>query len=259
MTKKEETFFEFAAEVGLTKHLGGIGATDKLIKLCHIGPESYLLDVGCGVGQTACYIAKKTGCRVMGVDIVPKMVSRSQERAKKEKLTHLVSFKTADAQDLPFADGTFDAVITESVTAFPEDKQKAVNEYARVTRPGGFIGLNESTWLQMPPPPEMITWVQRDIGHQVQPLPADAWSALMENAGLKDVTSFITQIDTAEESKGIAARYGIGGILRVLMRTFGLYRRNENYRAFVKEVRQTGIIPDNFSEYFGYGIYIGRK
>jgi arsenite methyltransferase len=149
-------FFDFAAEVGLTKHMGGTEATDKLIELCQISKDSYILDVGCGVGATACYVAENVGCRIMGVDILEKMVEKSIERSKRHKLTQWVNFRQADAQALPFEDNLFDAVITESVTAFPEDKQKAVNEYARVTKPGGYIGLNESTWLKIPPPPEMI-------------------------------------------------------------------------------------------------------
>ena len=51
-------FFDFAAKVGLTKHIGGIAATEVLIDLCHIGKDSYILDVGCGVGATPCFIAK---------------------------------------------------------------------------------------------------------------------------------------------------------------------------------------------------------
>lgn len=42
-------------------------------------------------------------------------------------------------------------VVCESVTAFPEDKRKAVSEYVRITKPGGHIGLNETTWLKTPP------------------------------------------------------------------------------------------------------------
>jgi arsenite methyltransferase len=89
-------------------------------------------------------IAKKVGCRVIGVDIKEKMIEQSKKRAYHQKVTDRVEFKVADAQDLPFNDGMFNAVITESVTAFPTDKQKAVNEYARVTKSGGFVGLNEA-------------------------------------------------------------------------------------------------------------------
>ena len=136
--KNQPSFFDFAAEVGLTKHIGGLEATEALIELCHIGKGSYVLDVGCGVGATPCYLAKRYDCRVVGVDISARMVERSRERAEREKVADVVEFRVADAQDLPFDDDLFDAVITESVTAFPEDKQKAVDEYARVTKPGGF-------------------------------------------------------------------------------------------------------------------------
>ena len=96
------------------------------------------------------------------MDIRPAMVERSRERARREGLEGRVSFVVADAQALPFEDGPFDAVITESVTAFPADKQKAVREYARVARPGGYVGLNESTWLRpSPPPAEEVTRRER--------------------------------------------------------------------------------------------------
>lgn len=51
---QEESFFDFAAEVGFTKHLGGVEASDELARLCQIGPLSHVLDVGCGAGVTAC-------------------------------------------------------------------------------------------------------------------------------------------------------------------------------------------------------------
>ena len=82
--ESEQTIFDYQAEVGLTKHLGGVGATETLIELCHIGEGKYVLDVGCGVGATPCFIAKRCGCRVVGVDISERMVERSKERARRE-------------------------------------------------------------------------------------------------------------------------------------------------------------------------------
>jgi arsenite methyltransferase len=257
--ENQQTFFDFAAEVGLTKHFGGLEGTEELAGLCHIGEGAYVLDVGCGAGVTPCFLAQRYGCRVVGVDIRAKMVERSEERARREAVADRVEFRVADAQDLPFEDGLFDAVITESVTCFPEDKQRAVNEYVRVTRPGGYVGLAESTWLKVPPPPELVAWASQDIGACVQPLTAEEWVGLLENAGLVNITVRSHPVDVKNEAKLLLRRYGYGGMIGTALRTLVMYTRNPAYRAFVKDVREGGIVPENLDEYFGYGMYVGRK
>jgi ubiquinone/menaquinone biosynthesis C-methylase UbiE len=255
----EQDFFDFAAYVGLTKHLGGVAATDDLVELCHIGEGSYVLDVGCGVGVTPCYIARRYDCSVMGVDIKVSMIDKCKERASRENVTDKVDFRVADAQDLPFDDELFDAVITESVTAFPEDKQRAVKEYARVTKPGGYVGLNEGTWMKVPVPPEVVAWASQDLGAHVKPLTSAEWVGLLDVAGLREIVARTYEIDAKVEARGILRRYGWGGMLRVLRRMVSLYARNPDYRRFVRGVRQEGIAPENLDEYFGYGAYVGRK
>jgi ubiquinone/menaquinone biosynthesis C-methylase UbiE len=257
--EQKQTFFDFAAEVGLTKHLGGVRATEDLVELCHIGQGQTILDVGCGAGVTPCYLAKSHGCRVVGVDILEGMIDRSRERARKQKLADRLEFRVADAQELPFEDNLFDAVITESVTAFPQDKQRAVKEYARVTKLGGHVGLNESTWLKVPPPPEVVAWASQDLGANVNPLTPDEWIELLEGAGLTEILVRIQAIDTQDEAKGIVRRYGFAGMLGILWRMLRLYVRNPAYRRFVKEVGKEGITPRDLDQYFGYGIYVGRK
>jgi ubiquinone/menaquinone biosynthesis C-methylase UbiE len=257
--KNQQTFFDFAAEVGLTKHFGGLEGTQKLVELCHIRADDYILDVGCGAGVTPCFLAKHFGCRVMGMDIRARMVERSEERAKREAVADRVEFRVADAQDLPFEDELFDIVITESVTSFPEDKQRAVDEYARVTRSGGYVGLAESTWLKVPPPPELVAWVSQDVGACVQPLTADEWKSLLDKAGLQDIKSQILPVDAKREAKLLFNRYGYSGMIGNMLRALRLYLRNPAYRDFVRSVRQGGIVPDNLSDYFGYGMYVGKK
>jgi arsenite methyltransferase len=254
-----EHFFDFAAEVGLTKHLGGAGATEELVALCHIDAGSYVLDVGCGAGVTPCALVKRHGCRVMGVDISPQMIERSRERAGRERVADRVEFRVGDAQQLPFEDDLFDAVITESVTAFPADKAGAVAEYARVTRPGGYVGLNESTWRKVPPPPEVVAWAGQDLGASVKPLTSEEWAGLLQGAGLEEITVRTCAITARSEGRGILQRYGWSGMLRVLGRMLALYARDPAYRRFVKEVRGKGVMPENLEEYFGYGLYVGRK
>jgi arsenite methyltransferase len=257
--EEEQHFFDFAAEVSFTKHLGGVAATDEMAELCHINAGSYVLDVGCGAGATPCYLAQTVGCRVVGVDIVERMIERCRERAQREGVAHRVEFRVADAQDLPFEDGLFDAVITESVSAFPEDKQRAVDEYTRVTKPGGYVGLNEATWRKVPPPPDVVAWAGQDLGSSVNPLTADEWTGLLEGAGLSEIVVRTYEVDTGKEAKAMMQRYGWGGMLGIWGRILLLYARNPAYRAFLKKVRQVGVAPKNLEEYFGYGLYVGKK
>ena len=257
--ENRDTIFKYAAKAGLTKHVGGLESTEELVRLCRIGSGSRVLDVGCGVGATPCYLVKAHGCRVVGVDISPAMIERSRERASKQGLGDRVEFRAADAQDLPFPDGVFDVVITESVTAFPPDKGKAVGEYVRVLKPGGYLGLAEITWLKMPPPPELVDWASRDESENAMPLSVDAWVDLLKDAGLQDVVANPRQVDLRDSALNLVRRYGVGEFLSIMGRIIKMLATDPDYRAFAKRVKQQGILPKSAREYFGFGIYVGRK
>jgi hypothetical protein len=77
--------------------------------------------------------------------------------------------------------------------------------------------------------------------------------------GLSEVTVKIYPVDTQVEAQGILQRYGLAGMLRVMGRMLLLYARSPAYREFVKGVRQGGLMPANLAEYFGYGLFVGRK
>jgi arsenite methyltransferase len=142
----------FRSKWGSQNIWGGLKTTKELADLCQIDEDNYVLVVGCGNGVSACKIAKIYGCKIVGIDIYEGMVETSCKRAEKEGLSDRVEFRVADAQDLPFSDNVFDAVISESVTSFPEDKLKAISEYVKVVKKGGYIGLNEVTWMDVPTP-----------------------------------------------------------------------------------------------------------
>ncbi|MBC8248412.1 MAG: methyltransferase domain-containing protein [Anaerolineales bacterium] len=251
-----KSIFDIQAEVGLTKQIGGLKATEELVELCHIGRGKYVLDVGCGVGLTACYLAKTYGCRVVGVDIREKMIDWSNERARKEGVEDRVEFRVADAQDLPFEDDLFDVVICESVVALVQDKQRVVNELARVTKPGGYVGLNESTWIKTPVPTEWVELLASDLSDRGQTLTSDGWVGLLEGAGLGDIVARIHETDARSESSNFLRRYGLGELLRISSRSLSRYLRSPAYRKIAKEAAN---VPKNLLEYMGYGIYVGRK
>jgi ubiquinone/menaquinone biosynthesis C-methylase UbiE len=247
-------YFEFIANIGITKHPGSMAATRKLIKLCHIEGEKYVLDVGCGVGATPVYLAKSTGCRVVGVDLLEKMVEQSRARVKAEGLGDRVEFKVADARELPFEDDLFDAVISESVNVFFDDKQVALNEYARVTKPGGYVGLAEIAWLTSPKP-EMEESL-KEMAY-IMALEADDWKALLVGAGLKNVVGEAEQIDLSRESKGRLERYGWWQAAKGGLKALGLSITDRRSRTFMKQ--GMGAVSREMLEVMGNGVFVGQK
>lgn len=254
ISEPDLSYFGLQAYVGTTKHMGGLETTKELIELCHVNEDSYVLDVGCGVGATACYLAKKHGCKVLGVDIHEAMIARANERAEGEGVEGHVEFRVADAQDLPFEDAHFDVVIGESVATFIEDKQKVASECARVTRPGGYVGLNEELWLETPPA-QMVEHVRHiwDIKPDIPTL--EGWMGLLEGAGLRDIVVRTYEFDTRRESTQVQ-RYRFQDMWRMFYRTLFLYIKNPAFRKYMAERRY---LPKNIFEYLGHAIFVGRR
>ena len=98
---------------------------------------------------------------MIGVDLSERMVEWARAQASREGLESRVEFRVADAQNLLFEDDRFDAVISESVLVFVPDREKAIHEYLRVSKPGGYISLNESTWLKTPVPEDVVRFLSQ--------------------------------------------------------------------------------------------------
>jgi len=259
VSEQELAYLELQADMGVTKHMGGLKATEELIELCYIGKGKYVLDVGCGIGTTACYLAKRYGCRVVGVDISEKMIDWSKKRAKIEGVDDRVKFMVADAQNLPFEDALFDVVICESVNAFIEDKQRAVSEYVRVTKPGGYVGLNEATWIKAQPPTGFVEYFSSTV-EKVEFLASDGWEELLESSGLKDIVVRTYKVSALGELIDRVKLLGFKRILGAWYRLLSVYVVDSAYRRYTKKlIKESLNMPKGILEYWGYGIYVGRK
>jgi SAM-dependent methyltransferase len=247
-------YFEFIANLGYTKHIGSMQATRELVELCRIRDGGYVLDVGCGVGATPVYLAKTLDCRVVGVDLLEKMVEQSRSRAKAEGVEDRLEFRVADARKLPFEEDHFDAVISESVNVFFEDKNQAMREYIRVVKPGGYVGMTEMTWLK-PPSPKLEDTFKNMV--YAQTLEVSGWKDLMEQAGLMDVVGSAHRIDIPLEGKGRFERYGGWGIMKAMLKMFVLVFSDRRSRQFMKD--GTGAVSKDLMDVMGYGVYAGRK
>ena len=253
------SYFELQATWGITKHFGGTQATDTLAALCQIDRGASVLDVGCGTGMTPCYLAETLGCRVVGVDIAERMIAWARRRAQRACVDDRVSFAVADAQCLPFADGSFDAVICESVTAFVPAKPRAVREYARVVRPGGYVGLAEGVWLR-PPPADLTAYLARGMGGADFRAP-DGWSALLAGAGLTDLVAQRCAISAGMQWKSELRRMERDDLQAYLQawKTLGsLLVTSPPFRRYVRALWPPPSALHLF-DYLGYGVFVGRK
>ena len=253
-------YFGFLADMGVTKHHGSLNATRELIELCHIAETKYVLDVGCGVGATPVYLAREYGCRVVGIDITPKMIERSLSRAEREGLSALIELRVADARALPYEDDTFDAVICESVVVFLEDKQRALDEFTRVTRPGGYVGVTEVTLLQPTLDAEFLAYLASVAGFTGEMLCAEEWAGHLRAAGLDDIIARAHPLDVRQEAKGRFERYDIRDIFGSLFRLPGMFFGDPSAKAFLKQTF-SGVkhLTKETLKYYGYGVYVGKK
>jgi ubiquinone/menaquinone biosynthesis C-methylase UbiE len=250
----EHPYFELQAFMGTTKHLGGMTSTKELIALCAIGPGTKVLDVGCGAGATPSYLAKELGARVTAVDLSPRMIALATERAERDGLSGQIEFRVADVRELPFDAGQFDAVMTESVLTFLDDKPQALAECARVARPGGAVGLNEETWLQEPTL-QVARAVAETWDIQAAILSSEQWQNLLHQAGLEDLQSKVLALK-AERDATQLQRYHLSDMWRMLTRSVRMYLSSAAFRQYMRE---RGRLPKDVFKYLGYGLYVGRK
>ena len=253
-------YFGFLADMGITKHLGSHKVTMELVDLCHIAAGTYVLDVGCGVGATPSFLAREAGCRVVGVDVTPKMIERAQARIESEGVADRVELRVADARLLPFEDNTFDAVICESVLVFLDDKQRALDEFVRVTRPGGHVGVTEVTLLKPTDDLEFLGYMARVAGVRGETLLADAWAQYLHDASLEDIVARAHALDMREEAQGRLRRYPGRHMLAALSRLPRMWFGDAEAKAFLKETLGgvKHVRAETFA-YLGYGAYAGRK
>ena len=128
-----------------------------------------VLDVAAGNGNVALAAARRW-CEVTATDYVPALLEQARERAAGERLP--MTFREADAENLPFADASFDAVVSTFGVMFVADHDRAARELVRVCRPGGKIGM--ANWT----PEGFIGQLFKAIGKHVPPPPGARSPAL---------------------------------------------------------------------------------
>lgn len=124
-------------------HVGGRESTLALARLANLRRVSRILDVGSGLGGPARLLASQFECDVVGVGLTAEYCHAASELTRTVGLDSRVSFRTADALDLPFEDGAFDVVWSQHCSMNIEDKQLLYREMRRVLRARGVLAIHE--------------------------------------------------------------------------------------------------------------------
>ncbi|HTO45137.1 MAG TPA: methyltransferase domain-containing protein [Burkholderiales bacterium] len=138
-------------------HIRGREATIELAARASLRRGLRVLDVGCGLGGSARYLAAQHGCEVVGIDLTREYVDTASALAAMVGLERMVEFRQASALELPFEGDSFDVVWTEHVQMNIADKQAFYAEIGRVLVPRGrllfhdiFRGEGGPLWFPVP-------------------------------------------------------------------------------------------------------------
>jgi phosphoethanolamine N-methyltransferase len=119
----------------VAKMLSGIGTRGKRI-----------LDIGCGIGGPAFEMARNHGATVVGIDLEAPLIARATQAAAELNLSDTCTFQTVTAGPLPFADTSFDIVISSGAFTQIGDKAGILAESLRVVERGGYLSCYD--WLR---------------------------------------------------------------------------------------------------------------
>jgi SAM-dependent methyltransferase len=166
-------------------HARGFPATVELGDRLPIKANQHILDIGCGLGGPARYLAQRFQCKVSGVDITTPFVEAAN------KLTHLlgmddrVTIEHGDGHRLPYEDGVFDGAYTQHVTMNVADRAQFFAEAYRVLKPGVFFALTEQGLGLTGNPHYPLPWSEDGSGaYLVSP---SETRALLEAAGFENI------------------------------------------------------------------------
>lgn len=191
------SYVDLMAFVGeVNRPPGGKDSVRQVVQNTFITSESFVLDVGCNTGYCSFELASLTKCKVTGVDISQNMVEEAQRLAKVCSMLKPPTFRVGDGMKLDFPDESFDLVMSGGSTAFIDDKKRALDEYARVTKPWGFIA-DINFFYRERPSKLLLSELNKLLGINIIPWDINYWKALYSSAGLEEYYFYTCPAKTA--------------------------------------------------------------
>ncbi|HEY8189834.1 MAG TPA: class I SAM-dependent methyltransferase [Micavibrio sp.] len=122
-------------------HIGGRAATAHLMAYLQFQPHHHILDIGCGIGGPARYLAAAARSRITGIDLTPEYCAVAASLTEKTGLGNHIIYRQENALSLPFADDAFDGAYSIHMAMNIADKAALFRQIFRVLKPGSFFGL----------------------------------------------------------------------------------------------------------------------
>ena len=230
---KEEVGHNFLARLGKTRlRPGGRKATEWLIASGDFNAEKKVLEVACNMCTTAIGLAKQYGCHIEGVDLDENALEKAKANIAANGVQDKIHVQRANAMKLPFDDNSFDIVINEAMlTMLPlEAKMKAVAEYFRVLKPGGFL-LTHDVMLVGDDHQTILNNMRKAINVTVTPLTKEGWKNVFLESGFRNVETFSGDM-TLLSPKGMIYDEGILGTLKIIKNAMKAENREQFKRIF---------------------------
>lgn len=196
-------------------HARGLPATIELADRLPFKANQHIVDIGCGLGGPARYIAKRFQCKVSGVDITEAFVEAANKLTALLHMEDQVQIALGDGQRLPYADALFDGGYTQHVTMSVADRPRFFSEAYRVLKPDAFFALTEHGLGPKGNAYYPLPWSEDGSGaYLVTPSQTRALleaagfeDILIEDTGPKYVAAYKTVMEKAE--KGVLPPLGI--------------------------------------------------
>jgi ribosomal protein L11 methyltransferase (prmA) len=215
--KKDEVGHNFLARLGKTRlRPGGRKATEWLIASGDFNKDKKILEVACNMCTTAIGLAQKFDCKIEGVDLDEAALEKARANIAIHGLQDKIHVQRANAMVLPFEDESFDIVINEAMlTMLPvQAKMKAVAEYFRVLKPGGFL-LTHDVMLTTEDSEAVLQQLREAINITVTPLTKQGWKNVFLDSGFRNVETYNGDMTLLSPS-GMLYDEGVLGTLKII-------------------------------------------